>query len=152
MSESGPPLPDDAAHLPADDHALVDVSLRVAGGVIAVVAAVVTAAAELILATLRVSGTLIGLAALVAVVANVLLSRFAYVTVGRKWAVALPAVPWFVVVFAAATGTAEGDIGLAGNNWVGLAIITLGSLTFGVMASRLITGSSRRRPRGRAWL
>ncbi|HEX2771034.1 MAG TPA: hypothetical protein VHN18_01230 [Micromonosporaceae bacterium] len=144
MSESSPPSPDDAAHSPEDDDPLVDLALRVAGGVIAVVAAVVTAAAELILSTLRVGGTLIGLAALIAVVANVLLSRFAYVTVGRKWAVALPAVAWFVVIFIAATGTAEGDIGLAANNWVGLAIVTLGSLTFGVMAFRLITASVRR--------
>lgn len=144
MSESSPPSPDEAAHSAEDDDALVDLALRVAGGVIAVVAAVVTAAAELILSTLRVGGTLIGLAALIAVVANVLLSRFAYVTVGRKWAVALPAVAWFVVIFIAATGTAEGDIGLAANNWVGLAIVTLGSLTFGVMAFRLITAPVRR--------
>lgn len=144
MSEPGPPSPADAPPSPDDDDALVDLALRVAGGVVAVVAALVTAAAELILSTLRVGGTLIGLAALVAVVANVLLSRFAYVTVGRRWAIALPAVAWFAVIFTAATGKTEGDIGLAANNWVGLAIITLGSLTFGVMAFRLITSSPGR--------
>jgi hypothetical protein len=145
VTGTGPPAEKDPAAPPAgDDAAAVDLALRIAGGTVAVVAAVVTAAAELILSTLRVGGMLIGVAAVIAVVANVLLSRFAYAAVGRKWAVALPALAWFAVVFSAATGTTEGDIGLAGNNWVGLAIVTLGSLAFGVTAFRLITVSARR--------
>jgi hypothetical protein len=145
---SGSPEAEGPAQPPAGDNAFdydaaVDLALRIAGGVIAFIAGAVTAAAELILSTLRVGSVLIGVAALVAVVANVVLSRFAYDTVGRPWAVGLPALSWFVVIFTAATGTREGDIGLAGNNWVGLAIITLGSLTFGVMGFRLITASAR---------
>jgi hypothetical protein len=172
VSETGPPLPEDVSGRRADSSqrradaaqplagsaqpladagpgradtdAAVDLALRIAGGLIAVVAALVTAAAELILSTLRIGGTLIGVAVPVAIVANVLLSRFAYAAVGRTWAIGLPALAWFAVIFMAATGTTEGDIGLAANNWVGLAIITLGSLTFGVMAFRLITASARR--------
>jgi hypothetical protein len=116
----------------------LDVALRAAGGLVAVLSALVAAAVELILATLRVGGQLIGVSAVIAVVANVILARFAYAAVGAKSAVALPAVTWFAVMMAAAGRTDEGDILLAGNNWVGLAIIVAGSIAFAIVGYRLI--------------
>ncbi|MDG4833232.1 hypothetical protein O7627_28580 [Solwaraspora sp. WMMD1047] len=116
----------------------VDLALRITGGVLAVLAAALTAVLELLLATLRVGGHLIGVSALLAVVANVALSWFARRAVGRGWAVALPAVTWFAFMVVAAGGTTEGDILLAGNNWVGLAMIVAGSMAFAVMAFRII--------------
>lgn len=122
---------------------VLDTALRVVAGVIAAVAAVLTAALELLFATVRVGGYLIGVSALLAVVANVALSWFAHRAVGAGWAVAVPAVVWFAVMVVAAGGTAEGDILLAGNNWVGLALIVAGSMAFAVMGFRLILNPRR---------
>ncbi|MFC3501218.1 hypothetical protein ACFOOK_09630 [Micromonospora krabiensis] len=117
---------------------VLDGGLRVAGGVVAVVAGVVTAVLELLLATVRVGGQLIGVSVLVAVAANIALSWFAHQAVGRRWSVALPAVPWFLLMAVAAVRTAEGDLLLAGDNWVGLVMIVAGAMTFAVMGFRQI--------------
>ncbi|MFG1844302.1 hypothetical protein [Micromonospora carbonacea] len=116
----------------------LDLALRVAGGVVAVVGAVATGLLELILSTVRVSGTLVGVSVPVAVLANVALSWFAHAAVGRRWAVVLPATPWFVLMGAAAIRTSEGDLLLAGDNWVGLAMIVAGAMTFAVMGFRQV--------------
>ncbi|GAB3143403.1 hypothetical protein GCM10027290_19650 [Micromonospora sonneratiae] len=121
----------------------LDLTLRVAGGLLSVVGAVLTGVLELLLSTLRVGGYLIGVSAVIAVLANVALSWFAYRTVGRKAAVALPALIWFVLMMVAAGGTDEGDILLAGDNWVALALIVAGSMAFAVMAFRLILAPRR---------
>ncbi|MEV1331891.1 hypothetical protein AB0J20_20215 [Micromonospora costi] len=117
---------------------LLDVGLRVAGGLVAVVAGVVTGLLELILATARVAGQLIGVSVLLAIAANIVLSWFAHESVGRRWSVALPAVPWFVLMAVAAVRTSEGDLLLAGDNWVGLVMIVAGAMTFAVMGFRQI--------------
>jgi len=145
---SAPPEPSPEPP-PAERSALlaaVDLALRIVGGVVAVVGAVVTAVLELILSTLRVGGVLVGLSALLAVVANVALSWFAPRAVGHRWALALPAVVWFGLMVVAAGGTAEGDILLASDNWVGLAMIFAGSVTFAVMGFRLIIAPRRAEP------
>lgn len=118
--------------------AVVDRVLRIVGGVLSVIGATLTAVLELIFATLRVGGYLIGVSVLIAVVANVALSWFARRAVGGGWAIALPAVTWFALMVIVAGGTDEGDILLAGNNWVGLAMIVAGSMAFAVMAFRMI--------------
>ncbi|WP_091447316.1 hypothetical protein [Micromonospora yangpuensis] len=115
-----------------------DLALRVAGGTVAVVAAVLTAILELLLSAVRVGGHLIGVSVLVAIAANIALSWFAHDTVGRRWAVVLPATPWFVIMSVAAVRTAEGDLLLAAENWVGLAMIVAGAMTFAVMGFRQI--------------
>ncbi|MFD0741821.1 hypothetical protein ACFQ1L_07955 [Phytohabitans flavus] len=121
--------------------------VRVAGGVVAVVAALVTAIAELILAPLRVGGYLIGVAVIVTVVSNLALGWFAYTTVGRKWAVALPAGAWLVLMVTASGRTTEGDLLLVGpqggavvdsNSWVGVIMILAGSIAFAVVGFRLM--------------
>ncbi|MFI7021681.1 hypothetical protein ACIBMZ_03060 [Micromonospora sp. NPDC049900] len=115
----------------------VDIGLRTLGGLVALVAGAVTAVLELLLAPLRVGGHLVGVAVLVAVLANIVLSWFAMETVGSRWAVLLPALPWVVIMVAAADRTTEGDVLLVGN-WVGLILVVAGSMTFAVMAFRSI--------------
>ncbi|MEV4463203.1 hypothetical protein AB0J51_06230 [Micromonospora echinofusca] len=117
---------------------LLDLALRVAGGLVAVLGGTLTAVLELLLATLRVGGQLIGVSVLVAIGANIALSWFAHEAVGRRWAVALPATPWFVLMAVAAVRTAEGDLLVSGDNWVGLAMIVAGAMTFAVMGFRQI--------------
>ncbi|MBF9133905.1 hypothetical protein I0C86_33965 [Plantactinospora sp. S1510] len=133
--ELNPDLP--PAGRPAVLTAL-DVVLRVVGGLVAVAGAVVTAVLELMLATLRVGGVLVGVSALLAVLANVALGWFAPRAVGRRWAFALPAIVWFMLMVVAAGGTSEGDVLIANNNWVGLAMIFGGSVAFAVMGFRMI--------------
>ncbi|MCZ7418965.1 hypothetical protein O7605_05455 [Verrucosispora sp. WMMA2121] len=115
----------------------LDLGLRVAGGGFAVVAAMLSAVLELLLAPLRIGGHLIGVTVLVAVAANIALSWLAVETVGRRWAVALPALPWVAIMVIAADRTSEGDVLLVGN-WVGLTLVVGGAMTFTVMAFRSI--------------
>ncbi|WP_328370493.1 hypothetical protein OG836_30460 [Micromonospora zamorensis] len=117
---------------------LLDLGLRLVGAIVVVIAAVVTGVLELLLATVRVGGQLIGVSAVLAVGANIALSWFAYEAVGRRWAVALPAVPWFALMAVGAIRTTEGDLLLSGDNWVGLAMIVAGAMTFAVMGFRQI--------------
>ena len=117
---------------------LLDLGIRLVGAIVVVVAGVVTGVLELLLATARVGGQLIGVSVLLAIGANIILSWFAYEAVGRRWAVALPAVPWFALMAVAAIRTNEGDLLLAGDNWVGLAMIVAGAMTFAVMGFRQI--------------
>jgi hypothetical protein len=117
---------------------VLDLALRVLGGIVSMVAALVSAALEVLLATLRVGGALIGVSVLIAVVANVALSWFAPRAVGARWALALPSVPWFAAMVLAAGGTAEGDVLLSGKNWVGIATIFVGVTVFAVAAFRMV--------------
>ncbi|MDM4720668.1 hypothetical protein QTQ03_14140 [Micromonospora sp. WMMA1363] len=120
---------------------LVDLTLRVAGGLLAVVGGVLSAALELLLAPVRVGGYLVGVAVLVAVGANLALGWFAHRTVERRWAVALPAVPWFVIVAVAGIRTAEGDVLLTGT-WVDLLLVVAGAMTFAVVGFRQILAAA----------
>lgn len=123
--------------------AAVDLALRVIGGVIAVVASALTALLELLFATLRVGGHLIGVSVVLAVAANLALGWFAYRAVGRLWAVALPAAVWLVVMGVASVRTSEGDVLLAANNWVAFPMMIAGSIAFAVVAYRLILSPRR---------
>ncbi|MEU5946213.1 hypothetical protein ABZ793_11695 [Micromonospora sp. NPDC047465] len=138
--ESAPPPP------PGRSRLLLDLALRVAGGLVAVLGGVLTAVLELLLATLRVGGQLIGVSVVLAVAANIALSWFAHEAVGRRWAVALPALPWFVLMAVAAVRTTEGDLLVAGDNWVGLAMIVAGAMTFAVMGFRQVLAQPPVRP------
>lgn len=131
----------------------MDTALRVIGGVLSVVAAVLTAVLELLLSTLRIGGHLIGLSVVVAVLANLALGWFAYATIGRKWAVALPAGVWISLMVVASGRTEEGDLLLVGpqggalvdgNSWVGFIMIFAGSIAFAVIAFRLMLAQPRR--------
>jgi hypothetical protein len=131
---------------PGRSRRLLDLALRVVGGLVAVLGAVATGLLELIWSTVRVGGQLIGVSVLVAVVANIALGWFAHAAVGRRWAVLLPATPWFVLMGAAAVRTSEGDLLLAGDNWVGLAMIVAGAMTFAVIGFRQVLAPAT--PRG----
>ena len=133
---------------PGRGERLLDLALRVVGGLVSVLGGVLAALLGLLLSTVRVGGQLIGVSVLVTIGAAIALSWFAYATVGRKWAVALPALPWFALMAVAAVRTAEGDLLVSGDNWVGLAMITTGAMTFAVMAFRQILGRPQRRHDG----
>ncbi|MEJ3741992.1 hypothetical protein WEI85_01655 [Actinomycetes bacterium KLBMP 9797] len=147
MSLPSPTVVPEVAVPPSRLHRVANVTLRVIGGAIAVIAAVLTAVLELLFATLRINGHLIGASVLLAVVANIALGWFAYVTVGRKAAILLPAGAWLVFMVVASGRTAEGDLLLVGpeggavvdgNSWVGVAMIFAGAIAFAIVAFRAI--------------
>jgi hypothetical protein len=130
--------------------------LIVAGGVlVAIVATFVTGVLELFLTPLRWGdlttiwrgdsigsgdGPVLGLAILLAAVANYAIAWFAVSTTGgKRWAMAPPWALWtLMMLFAAGVRTSEGDYLLAGNDWVGLVMILVGSLSFAVYSYRMI--------------
>lgn len=78
------------------------------------------------------------LATLLAIVGNIALVWFTW-TVTHKVALALlPGAAWFAMMLVAAARTAEGDLIITGDNWVGLATIAFGSLAWAFAAYRLI--------------
>jgi hypothetical protein len=136
----------------------------VAGGiVVSIVAAFVSGVLEILLTTLRAgdlvtiwrgaaigsgSGPVIGLAILVAAVANYAIAWFAVGTTGKRWALGPPWALWtLMMLFAAGVRTNEGDYLIGGDNWVALVMILVGSLAFAVYSYRMIL---RPIPRGPA--
>jgi hypothetical protein len=143
-------MPSELTPQPAGRPSVVpifDAALRVVGGLVAVAAALLTATLELLFATLRVGGHLIGVSAVLAVAANLALGWFAHRVIGRNWAVALPAVAWFGLMLLAGRPTTEGDILLAGDNWVGIVTMFAGSIAFAIVAFRLILAAGVDRAR-----
>jgi len=128
--------------------------IRIGGVLVSVVAVVVTGVLELLLTTLRAGdlvtiwkgdaigsggGPPIGLSILLAAVANYGIAWFAVSTTGRRWALAPPWALWtLMMLLAAGVRTSEGDYLLGGNDWVGLVMILVGSLTFAVYSYRMI--------------
>jgi hypothetical protein len=157
---------DAAAALPGGparrSRAVWEPVVRVAGLVISVLAAVVSGAFELQLTPLRAGdvvsvwrgvavgsghGPLLGLSILLAAGLNYAIAWFAVGTTGRRWAIGPAWAVWtLLMMLAAGTRTAEGDHLLAGDDWVALAAILAGSLSFAVFAYRMIL---RPVPRGR---
>lgn len=140
MTLEAPPVSSPAEPLPpVPPSRALELVVRVAGVLIAVLAAVFTAVLEMFLSPLRLGGVLIGVAAPAAAVANVAISWFAVTTVGRRWALAPPWAVWTLIMFVAAgTRTTEGDYLISGDDWVALVTILLGSVAFAGYAYRMI--------------
>ncbi|MEU4479826.1 hypothetical protein AB0F68_17480 [Micromonospora sp. NPDC023966] len=129
----------------------VDLAVRVAGGVVVVWAGVLAAVLDLLFATWAwevvkgrpgaagkaLVGISLAVGGIVAVVMlTVLVSWFAHLAVGTRWAAALAALPWFVVIVAGGFRTVEGDLALSGDNVLGLGLIVAGAITFAVLGFR----------------
>jgi hypothetical protein len=93
------------------------------------------------------SGPLLGLSILLAAVANYAIAWFSVGTTGgRRWALGPPWALWtLLMLLAAGVRTHEGDYLLAGNDWIGLAMILVGSLAFAVYSYRMILRKLPRR-------
>jgi len=126
----------------------LDRAIRIAGLVIAVLAAFFSGLLELFCTTLRVGGFPIGVSIVLAVVGNLAIAWFAVTTTGRRWALGPPWAVWTVMMlFAAGVRTTEGDYLIGGNDYVALLMILLGSLAYAVYSYRMILkGSVRAKP------
>ncbi|WP_203706635.1 hypothetical protein [Asanoa iriomotensis] len=121
------------------DRGAVAVLLTIAGVVITLLLSVLTAVLELLLISVRVGGQLIGVSAVLALVGNLFVGWFAYRSTRRKWVVLPAALIWLLITLLAAGRTTEGDYLIAANNWVGWAMIGLGSLGWTIVGIRLVS-------------
>jgi hypothetical protein len=124
---------------------MLDALIRLGGLAVALAATVVTAVLELYLTPLRLAGVPVPAAVVAAIAANVAIAWFAVETTGRRWALAPPWALWTVLMLLA-TGvrTREGDQLVAGDDWMALVMILLGSLAFGVYGYRLVLRTGTR--------
>jgi hypothetical protein len=139
---------------PLPERAGLDRLILVGGLVVAILATFFSGVLELFLTPLRWGdlttiwrgdaigsgdGPLLGLSILLAAVGNYAIAWFAVGTTGRRWALGPPWALWtLTMLLAAGVRTHEGDYLLAGNDWIGLAMILVGSLTFAVYSYRMI--------------
>jgi hypothetical protein len=128
---------------PAPPSRALEVTVRTAGTVVAVLAAIFSGLLELFLTPLRFGGVPVGAVSIVAAAAaNLAIAWFASAAVGRRWALGPPWAVWTLIMFfAAGTRTTEGDYLLSADNWVALVMILVGSLTFaGCMYRQILKG------------
>jgi hypothetical protein len=92
----------------------------------------VTAVWEAFLTPVSAHTTRIPVALVLAVVGNAALVWFTREVTGRLALGVLPAGAWVAVMFLAAGQTTERDLILTSNNWVGLATMFAGALTFAI--------------------
>ncbi len=129
-----PPAPEERVESRA-----LDPTIRAAGVVISLLATILSAALELFLTPLRLGGVPVGVSILLAALGNPAIARFAVVTTERRWAMGPPWALWTLLMLAAAgIRTNEGDYLIAGNDWVALVTILVGSLAFALYAYRMI--------------
>jgi hypothetical protein len=121
----------------------LDLGMRIAGFVVAVLLAAFSAGVEAFLAPLYWGRFRLPVALLLAVAGNLGLVWFTVRVTGRRLAVAGPALVWTALMIMASTRTTEGDLVLTGDNWVGIGTMLAGSLTFAVAGYRLILAGAR---------
>jgi hypothetical protein len=86
-------------------------------------------------------------AVVLAVAGNAALVWFTRAATGRTIVVMAPFLAWVVPMLVAGGRTREGDLVIAGNNWVGLVTIFAGATTFAAVAYWLTIRSLPRPPR-----
>jgi hypothetical protein len=138
-------LADAAAESPPAESAqrppsrALELTIKISGSVVAVLAALFSGLLEIFWTTLRVDGYLICVSIVAAVVGNYAIAWFTVSTVGRVRAIALPGVFWVaMMLFAAGYRTHEGDYLIAGDNYVALGMIFCGSVTWAIFAYRTV--------------
>ncbi len=121
--------------------------MTVAGLAVCVAGAVLGAVLCALYAPAYVRTVRLPVSPILAIGVNLLLIRFTHrVTRSRRLAL-LPGLAWMGLMILAAGRTSEGDLLLASNNWVGLATIAAGVLTYTIAAFRL-SGLGAPRPHG----
>jgi hypothetical protein len=110
---------------------VLDVALRIAGLVVATGLGAVSGLIEAFLAPLRFgSFGFVPVSLVLAVITNPALAWFAYAATGRRSVALFPAAAWCTVWFLGATKTAEGDLLITDDNWVGVSTLLSGPIAF----------------------
>jgi hypothetical protein len=120
--------------------------MRFAWLALAVWAAVLLALLGGFLTPYRIGGVLVPVSLALVLAGNWMLVRLTYAATGAVGLSLLPALAWLVITLVLARRTTEGDLVLAGNNWVANVYIIVGCVAAAVPAYRLI--NPRPRPPG----
>ncbi|BCJ37652.1 hypothetical protein Athai_51550 [Actinocatenispora thailandica] len=121
----------------------LDLTLRIAGGLVAVWGSIVATLLEAFLVPLRIDGVRAPICLLLAVVGNIALMRFAHVVTGSRLFALLPGLVWFGVTIVLSTQTGAGDTVLVGGDWVPLALLLLGAASVAVGAYLVVVPRRR---------
>lgn len=116
--------------------------LTAGGLVVGLLGGFVTAVWEVFLTPVYAGAIPVPVAPVLAVLSNVALIWFTRQVTGRTGLALLPGVVWFGVMLVATVRTTEGDLLIPGNDYMGLATVLVGSLTWALLAYRLIVTSA----------
>lgn len=115
----------------------MELTLRIAGTTVAVLAGFVTALWETMLSPVTAAG-IVPLAPVLAVIGNVTLVWFTRYVTGKPGLALLPGVVWFLTMFGGSIKTTEGDLLIPGNDWPGLVALLAGAAAYGIASYRLV--------------
>jgi hypothetical protein len=118
--------------------AVPELVVRVAATVVATWAGLLLAVLGVFLTPYRVGGALVPVSWVIAVGGNAALIWFGWAMTRHRLLAMLPGAGWIAVALIASSATGEGDIPLAGNSWVALVFLIIGSMTVAVAGYRLI--------------
>lgn len=124
-------------------HRWVDLSMRIAGFLVALALTGITAVYEVFYSAQYWGGYRLPVSVVAALVVNLGLIWFTVAVTGRRIAVAPLAVLWVAVMVVASSRKSEGDLLLTDNNWVGIVTMLVGSLTYAVAGYRLVLTAFR---------
>ena len=145
MNPTLPSPPEDTPGPPAPEPPPSGLD-RFGGLALAIWASVVLALLGAFWTPLRIGTVLIPISLVIVAAGNWLLVRLAHRATGALGLSLVPALAWLVVTLLLAQKTTEGDLVLAGNNWVANAYIIVGSLSAAFAAYRVMN-PGRPRPR-----
>jgi hypothetical protein len=123
-----------------------ELTLRIAGTVVGLLLAFLTALWEIFASPLRAGGVPLPVSPVLAVLTSAGVVWFTRQVTGRNGLALLPGIVWFGTMVVAASRTGEGDLLLPGNDYMGLAAILLGCVAWGLAGYRMVLTS---RPAGR---
>jgi hypothetical protein len=112
--------------------------LRIAGTVVALLLAFLSALWTIVASPLRLGGSPLPVSPVLAVLTGIGLVWFTRRVTGHNGLALLPGVVWFGTMVVGASRTGEGDLLMPGNDYMGLVAILLGCAAWGLAGYRLV--------------
>jgi len=112
--------------------------LRIAGTVVGLLLAFLTALWTVFASPLRAGGVPLPVSPVLAILTGVGLVWFTRRVTGHNGLALLPGVVWFGTMVVAASRTGEGDLLMPGNDYMGLVAILLGCAAWGLAGYRIV--------------
>jgi hypothetical protein len=126
-----------------------ELALRIGGGILVTLVAFEAAVIECFLVPLHVGRVAVPLAALLAIVGNLVFPRMMVTVARRRTTALLPPVLWLVVVLVFSAPRSEGDLIVPGT-WPALLFLFLGAIVGAYGAASSVMGGTPWRPASRA--
>ncbi len=116
---------------------------RLIGGFLVIAATALVAALETFLVGLRVGNLRLPVSLLIAAALHPLLTRLMRDATASRGAMVLPFLVWIVIVFPLGARRSEGDVILAGNNWISTVYLIVGVGAFAITLGLLLPARRR---------